>query len=158
MRTSWTKLTGLVLFAAAVAYGCSSDSKPNPVSEAGTCGNGAVDTGEDCDGTKLNNKNCQSAMMGTYTGGNLKCSSSCRFDFSACTKAMTGTGGRPGTGGMGAGGMGAGGAPAGGAGGKGTGGTKPDAGSDASSGGSGGTTSTDAGKTDAGDAKAPPTL
>ena len=153
MRTSWTKLSGLILFAAAVAYGCGSDSKTTPpVAEGGLCGNGTIDTGEDCDGTKLNSKTCQTQGMGTFTGGALTCSATtCKFVTTACTKAATGTGGTTGTGGAP---VGNGGSPSGGKkgldggtdGGKATGGTT----------GAGGTTSTDAGsKTDASDAKAP---
>jgi hypothetical protein len=157
MRTSWTKLSGLILFAATVAYGCSSDSNTTtPPAEAGAkCGNGTIDTGEDCDGTKLNSKTCKDVSMSTFTGGTLKCSATtCKFDTSSCTKAMTGTGGGTGTGG----------APVGNGGSPGTGGKKNlDGGTDSGAGGTGtgGTTGTggssDAGskKTDAGDAKAP---
>lgn len=154
MRTSWTKLSGLILFAAATAYGCSSDSPAAKApAEGGLCGNGTIDTGEDCDGTKLNNKTCQTQGMGTFTGGSLTCSATtCKFVTTACTKAATGSGGAT----MGAGGapVGNGGSPSGGKkgldggtdGGKATGGTT----------GAGGTTSTDAGsKADASDAKAP---
>jgi hypothetical protein len=45
------------------------------------CGNAAVDTGEDCDGTNLNKATCQSIG---FTGGTLKCKADCMFDTSSC--------------------------------------------------------------------------
>lgn len=54
------------------------------------CGNGAIDTGEDCDGTNLNNSTCQDL---DYTGGTLACDSTCQFDLTMCT----GGGGSAGT-------------------------------------------------------------
>ena len=50
------------------------------------CGNGAVDPGEDCDKTDLNNQKCTTRG---FTGGTLKCTSQCRFDTSACTGTGT---------------------------------------------------------------------
>ncbi len=47
-----------------------------------TCGNGVIDSGEDCDGSNLNGKICSSFG---FTGGTLSCSS-CQFDISQCTK------------------------------------------------------------------------
>ena len=46
-----------------------------------TCGNGAIDSGEQCDGTNLNSKTC--ATQG-FTGGTLSCSA-CQFDTTSCT-------------------------------------------------------------------------
>lgn len=46
------------------------------------CGNGKVDTGEDCDGTNLNGRSCSS--LG-FTGGVLACAASCLLNTSACT-------------------------------------------------------------------------
>jgi len=45
------------------------------------CGNGSVDSGEDCDGTELGGSECTD--LG-YDGGDLGCSSSCTFDESSC--------------------------------------------------------------------------
>jgi hypothetical protein len=45
-----------------------------------TCGNGAVDSGEDCDGSELGGETCES--LG-YDGGELSCAS-CSHDVSAC--------------------------------------------------------------------------
>jgi SOS response regulatory protein OraA/RecX len=47
------------------------------------CGNGNVDIGEDCDDTNLNGKSCTNLGKG-YTGGNLTCTSACKFDESGC--------------------------------------------------------------------------
>jgi hypothetical protein len=45
------------------------------------CGNNIKEIGEDCDGTDLTNKNCQSFG---YSQGNLSCRSSCDFNFTNC--------------------------------------------------------------------------
>jgi hypothetical protein len=144
MRTiSWTKASLIVLFGAALAAGCGSDS-PAPAThtpEGGTCGNGTIDTGEVCDKANLNGKTCATAMMGMFTGGNLACASNCKtFVVTGCTAG--GSGGS--TAGGGAGGVvGNGGGPAGGTTGK-DGGTAGKGGS-----GAGGTTgTTDSGTTD----------
>lgn len=47
-----------------------------------TCGNGVIDTGEDCDGSNLNNKTCQTQG---FVSGTLSCQS-CRFNTTACVK------------------------------------------------------------------------
>lgn len=46
------------------------------------CGNGRIDTGEDCEGTTLNGKTCGS--LG-FSGGVLACAASCLFNTSACS-------------------------------------------------------------------------
>jgi len=46
------------------------------------CGNGVVETGEQCDGGNLNGQTC--VGLG-FTGGTLACSGSCTFDTSGCT-------------------------------------------------------------------------
>lgn len=46
------------------------------------CGNGTVDTGEDCDGTDFAGATCTS--LG-FTGGTLACSATCQFDLTGCT-------------------------------------------------------------------------
>ncbi len=51
-----------------------------------TCGNGIVDSGEQCDGSNLNGRTCQS--LG-YSGGTLSCSSSCAYDTSQCIASDT---------------------------------------------------------------------
>lgn len=47
------------------------------------CGNGVVDTGEECDGLNLNAKSC--GLMG-YNKGTLKCGADCKYDLSSCVK------------------------------------------------------------------------
>lgn len=50
------------------------------------CGNGKIDDNEDCDGTSFyaNVKDC-SEYSSKYSDGQLKCTTSCKYDFSACT-------------------------------------------------------------------------
>lgn len=50
--------------------------------QAPTCGNGALDPGEACDGGNLNGEDC--VGLG-FDGGALSCSQACQFDTSACT-------------------------------------------------------------------------
>jgi len=50
--------------------------------DGGLCGNGAINPGEDCDGTNLNGKTCQNLGHGT---GTLLCSGVCHFDYSQCS-------------------------------------------------------------------------
>lgn len=52
------------------------------------CGNGAIDFGEECDGTNLNEQTCAD-WNGT---GQLSCTASCRYDASTCMKAKCGDG------------------------------------------------------------------
>jgi PGF-pre-PGF domain-containing protein len=49
------------------------------------CGNGIIETGEDCDGTQLNGQTCTG--LG-YTGGTLACSASCKLDKSGCISEL----------------------------------------------------------------------
>jgi hypothetical protein len=60
-------------------YYCTTDS-------AAVCGNNTIEFQEVCDGTDLNNASCQ--MLG-YSGGTLKCNSSCQLDMSGCTGQST---------------------------------------------------------------------
>lgn len=46
-----------------------------------TCGNGILDPGEECDGTRLNNQTCQTRG---YQSGTLRCSTGCHFLTSQC--------------------------------------------------------------------------
>lgn len=50
----------------------------------GLCGDGVVDTSEQCDGSNLGGASCTSRG---FTGGTLSCDPSCEFDTSACTSA-----------------------------------------------------------------------
>ena len=55
----------------------SQSEPPNP-----TCGDGTLDTGEECDGTQLGSLACEDFGC---TGGTLACTASCTRDFSGCT-------------------------------------------------------------------------
>src|SRR3989344_2086945 len=46
------------------------------------CGNGTIDTGEDCDGAALGSATCQSQDFG---GGTLLCSAACTFNTALCS-------------------------------------------------------------------------
>ena len=46
------------------------------------CGNGVVDSGEECDGDDLNDQTCEE--VGNYVGGTLSCNNDCTFDTGAC--------------------------------------------------------------------------
>ncbi len=56
---------------------------------APTCGNGLLDSGEQCDGTNLGGATCTSKG---FAGGTLSCSSSCTLVTSACTASPCGNG------------------------------------------------------------------
>jgi hypothetical protein len=47
-----------------------------------TCGNGVIDTGEQCDASAMGAMTCTNSAG--YSGGTLKCSSTCKFDYSSC--------------------------------------------------------------------------
>lgn len=49
------------------------------------CGNGAVDTDEDCDAQNLNGATCES--LG-YSGGTLACTPDCQFETSGCVNEL----------------------------------------------------------------------
>jgi len=74
-----------------------------------TCGNGALDRFEDCDGPNLGGATCASATMGARPDGRLRCDAACAFDTSRCR--VPGAGGATGAGGRGTGGFGTGGFP-----------------------------------------------
>jgi hypothetical protein len=48
------------------------------------CGNGVIETGEQCDGANLGGNSCTTLGLG-FTGGTLACGGSCQFDTSGCT-------------------------------------------------------------------------
>ncbi len=64
--------------------GSGDSSGANPSEPMNPCGNGALDPGEDCDGTLLGDKTCTRADS-KYTGGELSCTDSCTLDTSQCT-------------------------------------------------------------------------
>ncbi len=53
------------------------------------CGNGIVNVGEECDGTKFsgNKTTCAQWNSSLYASGNVSCNNNCTVDFSACTQA-----------------------------------------------------------------------
>ena len=66
---------------------CSSDcgSCPAPIS---VCGNGIIESGEQCDGTNLGGETCSSVdPNANYVGGSLSCSN-CKFVTTACLKTV----------------------------------------------------------------------
>ncbi len=63
---------------------CRSDCGGWNTSACSNCGDGAVDGGEECDGSDLDMNDCRS-VPGGFGGGTLRCTSTCRFDTSACT-------------------------------------------------------------------------
>jgi cysteine-rich repeat protein len=56
---------------------------------AGNCGNGTVDTAEECDGTDLDGETC---VTQGHTGGTLACDSSCHLDETGCDANPCGNG------------------------------------------------------------------
>ena len=54
------------------------------------CGNGNIDSGEQCDGSNLNGKTCSTQG---FSAGTLSCNSNCTFNTSACTSGGGGGGG-----------------------------------------------------------------
>ena len=70
------------------------------VQEASTgislCGNGVIDSGEECDGSNLAGQTCSSRG---FSGGSLSCNSNCTINTSQCTSAPPPSGGGGGGGG-----------------------------------------------------------
>ena len=54
------------------------------------CGNGAIDSGEQCDGSNLNSQTCVS-VKGTSWTGTLVCNSDCTINSSDCVQVVNGT-------------------------------------------------------------------
>ncbi len=92
------------LFLIAIASACSSSGGDGSGSSALECGNGKLDTGEECDGNLA--PSCDQATMGARPVGNVVCNA-CHVDASGCAPMYTpppGSGGGPiggGSGGMG---------------------------------------------------------
>jgi hypothetical protein len=89
-----------VLVVAGLLGACGAGDDTDQASEAAkrprTCGNGTIDTGEQCDGRNLNGATCATATMGARPNGTLSCSRSCTFNTKGCK-----AGGAGGTGGGG---------------------------------------------------------
>lgn len=90
--TAWTKLTTTktsedftsVYFEAETPGFSTFAITGEKVTAAPVCGNNVLETGEECDTDQLNGQTCTTKG---FTGGTLKCSSSCKFDTSGCTGA-----------------------------------------------------------------------
>jgi hypothetical protein len=54
-----------------------------PTTGAGSCGDGVLDDGENCDGDALDDKTCAD-LDASFSGGALGCTADCKFDTSAC--------------------------------------------------------------------------
>lgn len=57
-------------------------TNPGGTNPGSTCGNGALDSGEECDGSNLNSKTCQTQG---FQSGTLSCNASCKLNASGCT-------------------------------------------------------------------------
>jgi Protein of unknown function (DUF1566) len=75
-------VSGLILVVGLVAPALA--KKPGPPVTPPFCGNGVVDSSEQCDGSNLNGQTCQSQG---FAGGTLSCTSSCTFNTSGCFAA-----------------------------------------------------------------------
>src|SRR3989344_6781100 len=73
----------------------------NATVKIGLCGDGVVDSSEECDGANLNGASCSSRG---FTSGTLSCSSSCEFNTSSCTTVAPSVTPTPSGGGGGGGG------------------------------------------------------
>lgn len=65
------------------------------VGVAGTCGDGVIDPGEQCDGANFAGLTCNSATMGAEPNGQLYCAA-CAIDLSGCYGTIGGRGGSAG--------------------------------------------------------------
>jgi hypothetical protein len=48
-----------------------------------SCGNGQIDSGEECDGSQFNNRTCET-FLGVGSTGTLKCTGACKYDLTEC--------------------------------------------------------------------------
>ena len=66
-----------------------------PENNTGGCGNGVIDSGEQCDGANLNGNSC-SSLLGN--SGTLSCKANCVYETSLCTSSDNGGNGNNGGG------------------------------------------------------------
>ncbi|MBN2723439.1 MAG: hypothetical protein JXR95_05145 [Deltaproteobacteria bacterium] len=78
-------MSGVALISAA----CDDDSSSN--NNNGTCGNGTLDPGEDCDGDIIP-ETATCAILVSGTDGTVSCTAECTIDTSACTEPECGNG------------------------------------------------------------------
>ena len=64
---------------------CSSNNCIDSICKLVVCGDGVIDTGEQCDGADLNSQTCQTQG---FDSGTLSCDNSCNFDTSSCASAV----------------------------------------------------------------------
>lgn len=110
MNSVLLRSAGLAAVALSLFFGCGGRMEAEYEDDGGEvsplCGNGRLDPGEQCDGSKLNGATCGSATMNARPNGKLACTNRCRLDTRGCTgSGVGGTGGGPanGTGGRGTG-------------------------------------------------------
>jgi hypothetical protein len=80
-------MTAIAVYTSGTAV-CRNTCSGYDTSDCGTCGNGTIEAGEDCDGSNVNGQTC-TTVPGGFTGGTLGCNASCRFDTTACTAEMS---------------------------------------------------------------------
>lgn len=78
MRTKCVLATVLLMLAGA----------PATTLAAAVCGNGVIETGEDCDGANVGGKTCTSVSSGFVQGGTLACGPDCKFDMTDCRRVF----------------------------------------------------------------------
>ncbi len=71
-----------------ITPGCGVGATLTCVAAPGVCGNGTINTGEQCDGANLGGATCTSQGFGG--GGTLACDGSCQYDTSDCTASLCG--------------------------------------------------------------------
>ena len=87
-----------MLFIHNVAFAATSTDQVIITGTVPGCGDGVIQSGEECDGSNLNGKSCSTQG---FSGGTLSCNSNCTFNTSQCTTAPPPSGGGGGGGGGG---------------------------------------------------------
>ena len=79
----------LLLFLCSVCASVYASNQEASTSSGSGCGNGVIDSGEDCDGANLNGQTC---MSRGYVSGTLTCNADCTFNTSNCVSGGGGGG------------------------------------------------------------------